>query len=83
MYSLYLAKNILKGEEFILSNGDVVYDPEIVSALVNDTGSDMIASDKGSYADESMKISLTGEYASNISKEIPSIEAYGNSIDLL
>ncbi len=82
MYSLYLAKNILKGEEFILSNGDVVYDPEIVSVLINDTGSDMIACDKGSYADESMKISLTGEYASNISKEIPPIEAYGNSIDL-
>lgn len=82
MYSLYLAKDILKGEEFILSNGDVVYDPEIVNIFVNDIGFDMIACDRGSYTDESMKISLTEEYASNISKEIPAIDAYGNSIDL-
>lgn len=82
MYSLYLAKDMLKGQDFILSNGDVVYDPQIVNLFVKDAKADMIACDKGSYDNESMKISVHNGYVSDISKEIPANEAYGNSIDL-
>lgn len=82
MYSLYLAKDLLDGHDFVLSNGDVVYDPQIINLFVKDTRTDMVACDKGSYSDESMKISLSNEYISNISKVIPPGEAYGNSIDL-
>jgi glycerol 3-phosphatase-2 len=82
MYSLYLAKDLLEGHDFILSNGDVVYDPQIVNLLVKDAKTDMIACDKGSYAEESMKISILNGYISDISKKIPAREAYGNSIDL-
>lgn len=82
MYSLSLA---LKSGDFstgfILSNGDVVYDPEIIRALVNAPGS-LIVSEKDSYTQESMKIIVEGERITDISKQVKETEAYGNSIDL-
>ncbi len=82
MYSLGLALqsgDFCKG--FILSNGDVVYDPEIVRALVNASGP-LIVSEKDSYTLESMKIMVEGERIIDISKQVKETEAYGNSIDL-
>ena len=49
MYSLGLAlKAADYSDGFILSNGDVVYDPEIVESFVN-LDESHIAVDKGSY----------------------------------
>lgn len=81
MYSLYLAKEKVTGEEFLLSNGDVIFDPKIAYELVHSKISDVIVCDKGSYNKESMKISASG-YVTNISKEIPPSISYGNSIDV-
>ncbi|MCX6985654.1 MAG: NTP transferase domain-containing protein, partial [Lentisphaerae bacterium] len=82
MYSLGLAlrQDDYKGG-FILSNGDVVYDPEIVSSFVNSPDS-AIAVDKGAYSIESMKVIVERDCVIDISKQIPFSEAYGNSIDL-
>jgi HAD superfamily hydrolase (TIGR01450 family) len=81
MYSLYLAYRQLGDEGFLLSNGDVVYDPGILRDLLRADGS-FIAADQGSYADESMKIVVENGVAVDISKKIPPALAYGNSIDL-
>ena len=81
MYSLYLAYRQLGDEGFLLSNGDVVYDPGILRDLLRAEGS-FIAADQGSYADESMKIVVENGIAVDISKKIPPALAYGNSIDL-
>lgn len=82
MYSLFLTAPDVENESFILSNGDVVFDTSIIYELVH-SDEDLIAADKGSYSEEAMKITLneTG-LISNISKEIPQNEAYGNSIDI-
>jgi len=83
MYSLYLASCYWKGEEFILSNGDVIFDERIPLYLKECAVSDLIAADKGSYNEESMKIIVNEEnLIIDISKSISSSEAYGNSIDL-
>ena len=83
MYSLYLAKEAVDGEDFLLSNGDVVFDPKIAYELVHSKIRDAIACDKGSYNKESMKITVnTSGYVTNISKEIPLSISYGNSIDV-
>lgn len=83
MYSLYLAKEAVAGKAFLLSNGDVVLDPDIICELVHSELSDAVACDKDSYNIESMKITVnTQGYVNNISKEIPSSEAFGNSIDV-
>lgn len=83
MYSLYLAKEEVAGRDFLLSNGDVVADPRIIYELVLSEISDAIACDKASYNKESMKITLDASgYIDDISKEIVSSTAYGNSIDI-
>lgn len=83
MYSLYLAKDELNGTDFILSNGDVIFEPSIIDDLVNKAGSDVIACDQGSYDEEAMKISIDNDgNIKNISKNTLSDSAYGNSIDL-
>lgn len=83
MYSLYLVREFVKDSDFILSNADVVFDARIAHELVNVITGDAIAADKGSYTDESMKITLGDNYLiNNISKQIQESEAYGNSIDV-
>ncbi|MFC1932897.1 HAD-IIA family hydrolase [Chloroflexota bacterium] len=83
MYSLYLAKEAVAEKAFLLSNGDVVPDPDIIYELAHSELSDAIACNEGSYAKESMKITInTHGYVNDISKEIPSSKAYGNSIDV-
>jgi len=83
MYSLYLAKKEEAGKEFLMSNGDVVLDPDIIYRLVHSDTPNAIVCDRGSYNNESMKIKVDAfGYATDISKEIPPSLAYGNSIDV-
>lgn len=83
MYSLYLTKEAVAGKEFLLSNGDVVFDPIIIYELLHNEISDAIVCDKGSYNKESMKIVVGASgYVHDISKEVPASVAYGNSIDV-
>jgi len=83
MYSLYLAREQVADRPFVLSNGDVVFDPTILKDLVGLADGDWIAADRGSYAQESMKIVVSPEgCVTDISKTIQPGEAYGNSIDL-
>jgi len=81
MYSFYLAKCHLN-EDFLLMNADVVFDPRIISGLSKKSGS-FIAVEKGSYNEESMKISIDSSHRiTGISKILPKKEAYGCSIDI-
>jgi HAD superfamily hydrolase (TIGR01450 family) len=83
MYSLFLTLPMVAGGEFILSNGDVVFEPAIINDLVNSSLPDAIVCDQGSYNPESMKVTVgPGGYINAISKRISEAEAYGNSIDL-
>lgn len=82
MYSLYLLRNEISAGEFVLSNGDVVFEPSIIRDVVNHADSDLIATDVGSYSEESMKIIVRGGRIIDISKAVSPTEAYGNSIDL-
>lgn len=58
MYSLYLAKDKLLGSNFLLSNGDVVFDPEIVVELVENSISSAVVCDKSSKLEKHMKVSI-------------------------
>lgn len=82
MYSLYLAKDYLENE-FILVNGDVIFDLSIISELIQHSDSNLIAAQKGTYNEESMKIVVNKQNRIEaISKTIPQNMAYGNSIDV-
>lgn len=82
MYSLYLARERLKGTAFILNNADLVVDSTIVKEMVEDKRLDLIAVEEGLYNNESMKIHVDKEgKIKNISKQISLKESYGCSID--
>lgn len=83
MYSLYLLRKKLSGKEFILCNGDVIFEPQIVDSFVNSHKKNIIAVDKGRYLEESMKIVVNNDnQIIDISKIIPINEAFGSTIDL-
>jgi HAD superfamily hydrolase (TIGR01450 family) len=83
MYSLYLARDEIAGKPFILSNGDVAVDSTMVAGLVQNEASDLIATEIGSYNEESMKITLnTHDCITDISKTISPENVYGLSADI-
>lgn len=82
MYSLSLVREAVDGETFVLSNGDVVFDPWVAARLVSGTGS-AIACDTSTYDEESMKITLDSQgKVEHISKAIDEREADATSIDV-
>jgi HAD superfamily hydrolase (TIGR01450 family) len=82
MYSLDMALDTVD-EDVVVSNGDCVYEYSIISDFLKFSSANSIASEKGSFTDENMKITVNSENRIvHISKQIKSEEAYGNSIDL-
>lgn len=82
MFSLSLCLKSLQEEVTVVSNGDCVYDYEIIKGFVKSNLKNSIACDKGSYTNENMKVIVSNDKIVHISKDIKENEAYGNSIDL-
>lgn len=82
MYSLYRVREAVAGEEFLLSNGDVVFDPEVVSLLVEADAPSAIACDSSTYSAEAMKITVEDGSVTGIAKDISEEDAHGSSIDV-
>ena len=81
MYSLYLAMDYLKSEEFLLLNGDVYFDKEIIDGLLK-INEDAIACDRSHFFEESMKVTLKDGIINHIDKKITKEDAYSVSIDI-
>lgn len=82
MYSLYLAKDFIKGKCFILNNADLSIESSLVKMLVDDKRNDLVAVDVGLYNEESMKLAVNSDgIITDISKQILEPQAYGCSID--
>ena len=82
MFSAYLARNYLSGESFYMMNADVFFDENIIAELSKDKYKNAIATQKGEYIEESMKIKYDGDKITAISKQIEKKEAYGTTIDV-
>ena len=82
MYSLFLAKGFVNGEEFLLMNGDVYFDSSVIEGLLASQDKSLIACDRREYLDESMKITLENGKISHISKKISKEDHYAVSIDV-
>jgi choline kinase len=82
MFSLRLALQGRESEETLISNGDVVFDPDIAHAMIRSESENLIAVEPGRYIDESMKVSVSQDgRITALSKAIPVEHAYGVSID--
>lgn len=82
MYSLYMAKEFINNEDFILLNGDVFFEKEIIKDLISSNYPDLIVCDNDNYIEESMKIIVKDGKIQNISKKISPEESYGTTIDI-
>lgn len=82
MYSMYLAKDFVKNEEFILMNADVFYESNIITKLIEDSRKNLMVCDDARYIEESMKIIKKGNMIEEISKKIEEKDAYGVTIDV-
>jgi len=80
MYSLFLTKDYIKNS-FLLMNGDVILNPEIIREIIKFPAENAIAVDVGQYNKESMKVIQKGDLLIDISKEITKKDALGSSID--
>ena len=83
IYSLYLSKDEVKFEEFILLNGDTVFEGEIIKNLVRNIGKDIAPVDCKYYDLEELKIKeenglITKILPKNSSKE----ESDGSTIGI-
>ncbi|HUW19710.1 MAG TPA: HAD-IIA family hydrolase [Sedimentisphaerales bacterium] len=83
MYSLYLARGDVAGDNFVVVNGDVVFEPELMEKLVRHADKDVVVCEAGTYNMESMKVTVNSEgYISSIGKTISKKMAYATSIDI-
>lgn len=83
-YSLLLAREYLEGEEFIKFDGDVVFEPGILDALLNTSNdASYICMDTSGVDDEVIKAELGKDGALvGLGKHIPITNAAGESIGI-
>ena len=81
MYSLYLLKDIAKGNPFILNNADLSVDVDIVKTLLEFPNANAVAVDTSLFNDESMKVVVQDEVIVDISKKITHDKSFACSID--
>jgi HAD superfamily hydrolase (TIGR01450 family) len=83
MYSLYLAREDVAGEPFVLSNGDVAFDRELLADLLDAEADSAIATDVGAHSDEGMKVTVEeSDRVTHIDKSVPPEVARGVSTDV-
>lgn len=84
LYSLNLALREIRGEEFVIANRDVVFEPELLSQLTEITpGITLLVSEITPDHRDAVKIKMTGEQITQLGKELPVEQAQGLSIGIM
>ena len=83
MYSAWLAREAMAGDDFLMMNADVFMDASVIETLLAFEAPNAIVTDIGFYLEESMKVieDASGRLT-HISKQITQEEALGASIDV-
>jgi choline kinase len=82
MYSAYLGKDIVCGNDFLMINADVFFDASVIKTLLSCRAKNAIVTDIGNYLEESMKVVEHNKRLFEISKTIKREDALGASIDV-
>jgi L-glutamine-phosphate cytidylyltransferase len=81
IYSLWLTLEWQRGDSFVVLNGDVIFDPEILSAAVPPSAPISMIVDP-LWRDETMKVVVEGDHVIHMSKNISRQEFSGTYIGI-
>ena len=83
IYSLFLAEEFARGNDFILSDSDILFSKDIIAALLADKNPDVLAMNRHELGEEEIKIiSDTDRNVLEISKVCSIEKAVGESVGL-
>ena len=83
IYSLWLARPEADGEDFLLLDSDLLYDPQIVAKVVNDSSANVLTLIKHELGEEEMKVVTDNEGTiKEISKTCNPADAAGESLGI-
>ncbi len=83
IYSLWLAKDELLGSEMLLMDSDIIFDEEIIAALINSGYENCLALKRHKVGEEEIKVKADNNgRVLEISKIIPPLLAIGESIGI-
>lgn len=84
IYSLWLAKPEAEGEEILLLDSDLLYDPEIIARVLADKAENVLTLIRHNLGEEEMKVVLDKENGTitEISKTCNPLDAAGESLGI-
>lgn len=82
LYSLWLARDWIKGE-FILLNCDLFFDPRILDELLDEPGNVLAYDSTSSRGREQTKVALKSRRVVDLGKDLPSNSARGESLGMI
>ncbi|MBA3853415.1 MAG: hypothetical protein C0503_03310 [Gemmatimonas sp.] len=82
LYSLWLARDWVKGE-FLLLNCDLFFDPQILDELLDEPGNVIAYDSTSSRGREQTKVALRKRRVVDIGKDLPATSARGESLGML
>lgn len=81
IYSLWCARKWLRNDSFVCLNADVIFEPEILEAALQDTAQISMIVDP-EWRDETMKVVISDGRVIRMSKKIPRDEFHGTYIGI-
>jgi choline kinase len=83
IYSLWLSRDAVLGNELLLLDSDIVFDKEIIAKLLTSGHDNCLALKKHDVSDEEIKVKVDGKgKVLEIGKEVKRMEAIGESIGI-
>ncbi len=84
--SMWMARNEMLDDDFIVVNGDDVFKPSVLKGLLEHDGKSeicMVVDKKDRYLQDDMKVVMDGDRVLEVSKQIPIDKANGESIGMI
>jgi choline kinase len=83
IYSLWLAKDVLQGDDMLLMDSDIVFDMQIIQKLLNSGYENCLALKRHDVLDEEIKVKVDKRgRVLEISKEVKLADAAGESVGI-
>lgn len=83
IYSLWLAKAEVRGQDILLLDSDILFDPQIITVVLNNSAPDALALNRHELGEEEIKVVVDGnKRVVEISKVCSIADAIGESVGI-